>query len=178
MRIALLSFLVLISLSAYSQTDTTVQTQMDTVIAVPAERYKVYTYVEDMPHAPYDLNQYLRGATRYPITALVDSIEGSVYVQLNVTEIGLIDSIRVIRGVRQDIDASALNTVRNMPVWKPGHQGGMAVAVRMVVPVRFKMPRMVHKEDAAKPAKPVVKKPASGAAKPKPKVAKGPVKKK
>ncbi|RJP76712.1 MAG: energy transducer TonB [Candidatus Zixiibacteriota bacterium] len=74
----------------------------------------------------------------YPASALKDSLEGTVYVQVQITMKGQAQDAKVIKGVRQDLDQAAVEAVAKTK-WTPARQGDRPVEVTVTVPVQFKM---------------------------------------
>ncbi len=75
----------------------------------------------------------------YPLEAAQDRVEGKVVVQFMVKKTGKIDSVRVLRSVREDIDEEAVRVVKMMPSFIPGIQNGETVDMWYAVPVTFKL---------------------------------------
>jgi protein TonB len=99
----------------------------------------IFTYVEQMPEPPFDVNGYLSDNLRYPDAAREAGIEGRVVVKFVVNEDGDISDAQVVRGVNGDLDAEALRVIRKMPKWKPGKQNGRPVKVYYTVPVSYRL---------------------------------------
>ncbi len=102
----------------------------------------IFTYVEDQPEFPEGADammMYLKKSIRYPSDALEKKVQGIVYVNFVVSEIGEITKAKVIRGISESIDKEALRVVNEMPTWKPGTQNGKAVKVSFNVPINFKL---------------------------------------
>ena len=102
----------------------------------------IFTYVEDQPEFPEGsdaMMKYLKKSIRYPGDALEKKVQGIVYVNFVVSEIGEITKAKVIRGISESIDKEALRVVNEMPTWKPGTQNGKAVKVSLNVPINFKL---------------------------------------
>lgn len=103
----------------------------------------VYEVVEEMPQFPGGMPaamEYIRTHIRYPQTALQDSIQGRVIVQVVILEDGTLTQARVVRSVDPRLDKEALRVVQSMPRWSPGKQRGKALKVRYIFPVMFKLP--------------------------------------
>jgi protein TonB len=116
--------------------------QVDSSSASAAQQPEVYTFVEEMPMfqgGQSALGQFLRDNIKYPASAIRDTIEGKVLVQFVVKNDGTLEAVRVLKGVRDDIDNEALRVVRMMPKWMPGKQNGKAVNVRFTLPVIFRL---------------------------------------
>ena len=98
-----------------------------------------FTVVEQMPVSEYNLNEYLSKNIKYPAEAQRNEISGVVYVNFQVGPDGVIRDVKVTKGIGYGCDNEAIRVVSKMPAWVPGKQGGRAVAVRCVVPVRFRL---------------------------------------
>lgn len=100
---------------------------------------QVFTYVERMPEAPYDLQKYLGGQLRYPPKAIEEGIEGRVVIKVIINEEGRITDPVVERSASKELDAEALRVVKTLPNWKPARQNGKPVSVYYRIPVMFKI---------------------------------------
>jgi protein TonB len=52
---------------------------------------------------------------------------------------GIVDNVKLLKGVDPSLDNEAIRVVKLIPQWKPGRQGGKAVNVSFSVPVKFKL---------------------------------------
>lgn len=100
---------------------------------------KIFMYVEQMPQAPYDYQQYLAQNIHYPDSAQAHNIEGRVIIRFIVNEDGKISDCVVWKSVDDDIDAEALRVVKSFPPWRPGKQNGKYVKVYFTLPIVFKL---------------------------------------
>ena len=127
-----LLFFFVISNTCFAQIDSTKSQNTD----------EVFMIVEQMPQFPGGqtaMMEYLGKNTEYPSTAQKDKVQGKVYVSFTVDKLGFVKDIKVIRGVREDLDNAAIDVVRKMPQWSPGMQRGKAVNVRYNLPISFKL---------------------------------------
>ncbi len=85
------------------------------------------------------LLRYFRDHIRYPGKAIENSVKGLVFVQLTVGADGKVKDVLVLRGIGAGCDQEALRVVQTMPDWVPGRQGGRNVAVKLTVPIHFKL---------------------------------------
>jgi len=76
----------------------------------------------------------------YPMTALNDKVFGKVVIEIIVEKDGKISSIKIKRGIRQDIDDEALRLIKSMPPWVPGKNKGQPIRMRKLIPIKFKLP--------------------------------------
>src|SRR5690606_16935087 len=98
---------------------------------------EIFKYVEQMPEAPYNVNEYLGKNMRYPDAARENNIEGRVSVQFVVSEDGSISDVKVVgsRRVGGGCEEEAMRVVSSMPKWRPGKQNGRPVKVYYTLPV-------------------------------------------
>lgn len=95
---------------------------------------------ETMPQFPGGeaaLMKYLQENVVYPPQAVKDSVQGKVIVQFRVDKSGYVDSVKVVRSVREDLDAEAVRLAKTLPRFTPGRLLGSAVSVWMTLPVTF-----------------------------------------
>lgn len=77
---------------------------------------------------------------KYPEQALKDQAQGRVLIQFTIGADGEVRDAKVLRGVREDLDAEALRVVASSPKWKPGYNAdGMAVPVTYSIPIVYKL---------------------------------------
>jgi TonB family protein len=104
------------------------------------ENGPVYMYCETMPEFPGGktaFNEYVKNNVRYSPRAVADKIEGRVIIKFIVNTDGEIGNVKIIRGVRDDLDKECLRVISGMPRWKPGMISGKPVPVSYSIPVRF-----------------------------------------
>lgn len=100
---------------------------------------RVLTIVQQMPQAPFDINQYLSTNIKYPEKERSKGITGTVFVNFIVEPDGAISNVRLLKGVDNGpgLNAEAIRVISSMPKWKPGMQDGKPVRVSYNVPIRF-----------------------------------------
>lgn len=102
-------------------------------------KVETFTYVEQMPQAPYDVNAYLAKNMIYPEDAKQEGVSGKVIVKFIIRANGNIDSVYLARGIYPSIDKEALRLITGMPPWKPGILNDKPVDVHYTMPVIFKL---------------------------------------
>jgi len=103
---------------------------------------EVYRMVNKMPEYPggeIEMYKFIAANLHYPQTAVIDNIEGVVYVEFVITDEGEVSSIRINRGLRKDLDEAVIEVISKMPKWKPGMQDEKKVSVKYLIPVRFSL---------------------------------------
>lgn len=109
---------------------------------------EIFVVVEDMPRFPDGkIQQFLAKNIRYPVRAMENGVEGTVYVTFVVDKTGKITNPRVVQGVDESLDREALRVINVMPDWIPGKQRGMAVDVQFTIPIEFMLKRDDRKSE-------------------------------
>jgi protein TonB len=85
------------------------------------------------------MNRYLFAHLKYPASALSQRIEGRVWCSFVVNRDGSLSDVRVERGVYLSLDQEAVRALQAMPPWEPGRLGGKSVAVKVYLPIVFKL---------------------------------------
>jgi len=76
----------------------------------------------------------------YPEKAKEDGVQGRVLMQFTVGTDGYVKDVKVLKGIREDLDAEAVRAVSSSPKWKPGTNGdGTPVAVTFTFPITFNL---------------------------------------
>lgn len=86
-----------------------------------------------------EMFNYLQTNTNYPRESLSVGSQGTVYVAFIVERDGSLSNFKIMRPVDSYLDSEAIRVVKSMPRWKPGYQGGKAVRVHMVLPIKFEL---------------------------------------
>jgi protein TonB len=94
-------------------------------------RFGEYVYVEDLPEA------LTRVAPQYPNIAREAGVEGTVLVQALIDRAGRVHETRVQKSIPM-LDQAAVDAVRQW-TFKPARAKGVAVAVWVAIPVRFRL---------------------------------------
>lgn len=135
-KIAGIKMLVLLPLSAVCITLFSKEVHAQSKAAAQSE---VFTYVELMPEATFDMAEFIGSNIHYPDSARKKGTEGRVIVKFIVNEDGKVSDVRVMKGIGDGCDEEALRVVTMMPPWKPGKQNGKKVKVYFTIPIMFKL---------------------------------------
>ncbi len=85
------------------------------------------------------LFSYLAKQIQYPPQAMENGIEGRVIVSFVIQTDGSIDMLKIEKGLGFGCDEEALRVIRAMPKWNTGMQNGKAVAVKLRLPIFFRL---------------------------------------
>lgn len=120
----------------------------DIAQAVPevAMEGAVYDHVavEERPEYPGlepAITAFIQKELRYPEMEKEAGIQGTVYLECVIDPTGAVTDVHVKRSVGGSpaLDREAIRILRSMPKWKPGRHNGRPVAVRVIVPVKFRL---------------------------------------
>ena len=97
---------------------------------------------EEMPEFPGGekaLINYISENTKYPLSAIKDSITGLVTLIFVIDTDGSTKSFKIFKRVRDDIDNECIRVIDEMPKWKPGSTVFRAKKglYRKIVPVYY-----------------------------------------
>jgi len=114
----------------------------EVIIPTVAEPPKFTDFAEVMPVYEGGLSAMIKFLTknlRYPSSARMMGIEGSVYIRFVIDSHGAVTDVEVVKGINGALDKEAMRVTALMPRWKPGRQHNLPVNVRMVLPIKFKL---------------------------------------
>jgi protein TonB len=103
---------------------------------------QVFTHVEVMPSYRGGYEKMMKTLSRnmkYPASARRTGKEGTAYVEFVVDNEGNIQDVKVLRGFDMACDKEALRIVSLLTEWNPGLQNQLAVNVKLVLPIKFKL---------------------------------------
>ena len=100
----------------------------------------VYTYVEQMPELTGGggmpaVAAYFTHHFHLTVSEARAATGGSVAISFVVAANGDVSQGRIVRSGGAAMDAAALRTIRSLPHFHPGHQGGIPVRVKLVLPI-------------------------------------------
>ncbi len=84
-----------------------------------------------------DLRLYVQNKLEYPISALKDSIEGTVHVSYKVDTCGKTYDHYIEKGIREDLNNEALRVTKKIVYTKPAYYSGKPIIFYFTLPVRF-----------------------------------------
>ncbi len=99
-------------------------------------------YAEIMPAYEGGLEammKFIQKKLRYPALAERKKDEGTVYISFVISSMGIVTNVEVIKGISKECDKEAMRVISMMNKWKPGLQDKMPVAVKLVLPIKFKL---------------------------------------
>jgi TonB family protein len=108
------------------------------------EPYKgeVFMVVSDPPTPVGGFSAFaeeLGSVLKYPKAAKEKGIQGTVFVEFVVRPDGTMSDYKVVKGLGDECDNAALVAVSKLKPWTPGSHEGKPVAVRFVLPIKFRL---------------------------------------
>jgi len=108
----------------------------------PPPPSEVFVVVEEMPSFPGGdkaMMEFIYNNIVYPEEAKEKNIQGRVVLKFVVKYNGDVGNVQIMKGVDPILNKEAQRVIENLPVWKPGRQGGKPVNVWYSVPVTFQL---------------------------------------
>jgi len=98
-----------------------------------------YIFVsEPMPSYPgghAEMIKFIKRNLKYPRDST--TVHGKVFIEFVVNENGSLSDFRVVKGLVDSFDNSALETVKRMPKWIPAERDDKSVKTKMVIAITF-----------------------------------------
>ncbi|MDH6307686.1 TonB family protein [Dysgonomonas sp. PFB1-18] len=95
----------------------------------------------EFPGGQEALDTYLQTNMKYPKRALQYGIEGRAIYNLLIEPDGEISKIWVFKSLFPDCDQEAFYLIKKMPKWTPGLKDGKPVAMQVMLPIPFVLPK-------------------------------------
>ncbi len=108
---------------------------------VSEKGHRLFEVVEESPKPVGGMDAFYRQLAEtlvYPEQAISKGVEGRVYVQFVVEPDGSVTEVKTVKGLGAGCDEAAVEAIKKT-MWNPGKQRDQEVAVRMVIPVMFKL---------------------------------------
>jgi TonB family protein len=91
------------------------------------------------PGGPSQLLKFINKNIKYPDAAVKNNTEGTVIVSVKITKDGIPADFKVTKSVDKNLDAEAINVLRQMPEWKPAILGGIPTDMYINQPITFQL---------------------------------------
>lgn len=127
--------------NTYSYSETYKNGKFRSGISIDKNNNK-YPYKEIMkkPEAKYGINKFYQYLGRNFIIAKNESIDGKIQTSFIIDKDGKIVDVKIIKGLRKDLDNQVVNLLYKYDNWIPGEIRGMPVRVKFGLPVTIKNP--------------------------------------
>jgi len=142
MKMLLLSFAIMFSLSAFTQRGdmAILDNNIEKTRKKEVRKSVFHPNAESTAHfqgSKETFIEYIRSHVEYPKLALENAREGIVIVEFVVGKDGSIRNPKIVQSLGFGCDEVALALVNNMPKWKPAQQGIRAVRSKVRLPLAF-----------------------------------------
>ena len=104
------------------------------------KKRKVFYIVEEMPRflgKDCTLENYILRSVEERKSYLNKDLKGKIFVQFTVNKKGEINTITIIKGLGNELDAIAVEIIKEMPKWTPGKQRDKPVNVSFTTSIKF-----------------------------------------
>ncbi len=128
-----------VEINLSSELDVTAEVAPPPPMMSEDEEASYFVAVEELPE-PVGGIAAIQSSVVYPEIAKRAGVEGTVYVEAFVNELGEVWKVNVVKGIGAGCDEAAMEAVKKVK-FKPGKQRGKPVRVRMSIPIRFRLQR-------------------------------------
>jgi protein TonB len=105
------------------------------------EDEELITYFSDPPSFNNgSVNQFaiwVYSNITYPKTALQDKFSGRVIAQFFIDSNGKVDSVKIVQGIRSDIDQEVIRVIESSPIWTPAKANNTPIGIFFSFPIDF-----------------------------------------
>lgn len=91
------------------------------------------------PNPSTFLQKWVYPYLKYPQSCINDGIQGRVMVEFIIQADGKVTDAHVTRSIDPELDAAALNLIKESPKWRPARHNGKKVPCSMTIPVEFRL---------------------------------------
>ncbi len=98
---------------------------------------EIFTYVNRIPKAKYNVERYISKNFKYPIEAINEEHPDRVPVQVIINQDGGIDSIRLLKKVHPSLEKEIKRVVSSMPKWEPAYHEGRYVRAPYTIQIHI-----------------------------------------
>ncbi|MCE3278903.1 MAG: TonB family protein [Bacteroidetes bacterium] len=124
-------FLLCIGFLGVGQTDTVIQNQES------APKNKTIQIMPKFPGGEQAIYKIVSDSMVYPKLAAKERIGGRIIIQFTVDTMGNIADVKIMRGIREDLDKEAIRLIYLLNGWTPGTENGKKVRVSFNLPLYF-----------------------------------------
>lgn len=101
---------------------------------------KIYSSSRVQQAASYpNMIEFLKKNIQYPEDALMNSLQGVVFVNFVVNADGSVSDVKIARSAGSSLDKEALRIISLMKYWNPATINGKAVRSYFTLPIRFSL---------------------------------------
>jgi TonB family protein len=83
--------------------------------------------------------EFFKQNMQYPKNSKDNNIEGTVYINFEISDDGKVSNINVFGSLNEECDAEAVRLVKNMPKWNPAMKNNKPTKVRYNLPIHFNL---------------------------------------
>ena len=87
------------------------------------------------------MQKFLGENVKYPALAVQNRIEGTVFVQFEISITGKISKVRILRGIGGGCDEETVRVVKMMPNWSLNRFWNAVSPCTYQIPIKFQLPK-------------------------------------
>jgi len=115
---------------------------LSTIVIAQNSKNKVFIHDQTLPkfnggENENEFRKFIGNTLVYPESAFNDGLEGKVFVSFIIDSLGNVSDVKILKGIRADLDEAVINAVKLSPKWTPATLNGRPISIRWVYPVVF-----------------------------------------
>jgi len=107
-----------------------------------SQKKKNFLRIPTFPEGKDGYKRFIKENIVYPVQALSNRIEGSVYLVYTVNNLGEIVDVNITKGIGYGCDEEAIRVIRLMK-YEPARNRGIKMKVEMKTRINFKLPENI-----------------------------------
>ena len=108
--------------------------QADTTICINPETYPSFQY-DTCSITRESLKKYFNDNFKFPAELLDMCLMGNVIIKLTIEKDGKISNVELLRGIIPSLDNAVIESIKQMPPWKPAIDKGKTVRTFFSIPI-------------------------------------------
>ena len=87
------------------------------------------------PGGYVEMGNFFKKNLKYPRDSR--TVKGKVFIEFIVNVDGSLSDFKILKGLGEPFDSSALETIKKMPNWIPAKRDSKSISSKMIMPVAF-----------------------------------------
>jgi periplasmic protein TonB len=109
-------------------------------------KFVVVDVMPEFPGGSKNLFETIKQNLKYPESAMNENIEGVVFITFIIDTVGNVSDVKVLKGIRNDMDQEAIRIGGLLQGWTPGMIKMKKVRVQYNLPIRFTLNDNTNKD--------------------------------
>ncbi len=92
------------------------------------------------------LTKFIIKNLRYPKSAIIQKIEGLIYIEILIESDGRISRSTLLNQLNPELEKEAIRIIEKMPKWIPAIKNNQKIRSSIILPIRFTIPKSTDEQ--------------------------------